>query len=633
MFSLSELSKPYKGLVGAACVSATILITGCGGGGGGEDTPTGATANMQGAEGYSVAQGVQVNSIVDGNSITATTASLPSKPASTQEATRFLTQATFGPTDQSINELMSGGYEAWFNKQASATPNLYYKGYWEQRNTKIKTQNAALGSHISELNHAFWTKAITGDDQLRQRLTLALSEIFVVSTQDNCGDSNTRGVASYMDMLGARAFGTYRQLLEAVTLHPIMGCYLSHLGNQKEEIDPATGRTTGRVPDENYAREVMQLFSIGLVMLNKDGTVKVDAQGQPIETYQASDVAGLARVFTGWSWDCPTWPSDNCFRWGSDGTAANPDRWVLQMRPYAKFHSPMEKRFLGTVIPAQGAASPTASLKTALDTIANHPNVAPFISKQLIQRLVTSNPSPAYVSRVATVFTSSGGNLFTVAKAILMDAEARDFQTAVTSTKFGKVREPLLRISALFRAYTARSASGYFLMWSTNDPAKALAQAPLQAPSVFNYFRPQYTPPNSATSRAGLVSPEMQIGHESSAAGYVNFVRDGLAWGWGACGYTNQCATSPVDIRLDFITNTTSTAYQLAKTPAKLVEDVNQRLMYGTMPEDLKTEITQAVSSVWVGADNAPDTAEGYRRRVKVALLLTMASPEFQVQK
>ncbi|MFY9476109.1 MAG: DUF1800 domain-containing protein [Aquabacterium sp.] len=632
MFSLSELSKPYKGLVGAACVSATILITGCGGGGGG-DTPTGAAANMQGAESYSVAQGVQVNSIVDGNSTTATTASTPSKPASTQEATRFLTQATFGPTDESVNELLSGGYEAWFNKQASAAPNQYFKGYWEQRNAKLKAQTPPLGSHISELNHAFWTKAITGDDQLRQRIALALSEIFVVSTQDSCGESNTRGVAAYMDMLNARAFGTYRQLLESVTLHPIMGCYLSHLGNQKEEIDPATGRTTGRVPDENYAREVMQLFSIGLVMLNKDGTVKVDAQGQPIETYQASDVAGLARVFTGWSWECPNWPSDSCFRWGGDSATPNPDRWVLQMRPYAKFHSPLEKRFLGTVIPAQTTASPTASLKIALDTIANHPNVAPFISKQLIQRLVTSNPSPAYISRVATVFTSSGGSLFTVAKAILMDAEARDFQTAVNSTKFGKVREPLLRMTALFRAYKARSASGYYLMWSTNDPAKALAQAPLQSPSVFNYFRPQYTPPNSTTSRSGLVSPEMQIVHESSAAGYVNFVRDGLAWGWGACGYSNQCATSPVDIRLDFITNTGNATYQLAKTPAKLVEDVNQRLMYGTMPEDLKTEITQAVSSVWVGADNAPDTAEGYRRRVKVALLLTMASPEFQVQK
>ncbi|RZI85813.1 MAG: DUF1800 domain-containing protein [Rubrivivax sp.] len=563
----------------------------------------------------------------------ATSSTPVAKPATRQEAARFLTQATFGPTDESINHLMSVGYSAWLQEQFAAAPNQTYRKYWDTRTAalRVSTGNSKVIASTSEFNHAFWAKAVKGQDQLRQRVTLALSEIFVVSMQDGCVASNISGTANYMDMLGQRSFGTYRALLEAVTLHPIMGCYLSHLRNQKEDV------VTGRVPDENYAREVMQLFSIGLVKLNEDGTPALDAQGRQQDTYTSADVSGLAKVFTGWSFSCPDWPSDGCFRWGVKGDDANynPERWSLPMRPYAKYHSTDAKKFLSITIPAQAVADPAKSLKEALDGISKHPNVGPFIGKQLIQRLVTSNPSPAYVQRVARAFTYSGGNLQATVTAILMDTEARDMAKAVTTPTFGKVREPLLRISALLRAYNAQSDTGSYLLWSTHDPANGLGQAPVQAPSVFNFFRPGYTPPNSFTSAANLVAPEIQLVNETSSAGYANFLVTALTYGLGSKGYDNRGILN--DVRFDYQRNAKNALFGLTKTPVALVEDANQRLMYGTMSAALKSEIVAAVTSVYVGSTRLPQTteeaAETARRRVMTALMLTAASPEFQVQK
>lgn len=619
MFLFASTPKSVKAVI-VSTVFLSSLLAGCGGGGGGD---AGSNAN-----GTSEGSRLQADAVTVSQS-TASTANISGTPATRQEAARFLTQATFGPTTQDVDRLMSIGYAAWFQEQFSAQPARSYRSYWDMRDAALKATRTTGGATVNEINHAFWTNAITSPDQLRQRVAFALSEIFVISTQDGCGNNLPQGVASYFDMLGQRAFGSYRQLLESVTLHPVMGCFLSHFRNQKE--DPLSGR----VPDENYAREVMQLFSIGLHQLNADGTEKLASNGQPIETYSQDDISGLAKVFTGWAHACPDWPSDNCFKWSArtGDNAMTADRWAVPMRPYARFHSTSEKRFLGKVIPVQQVADPEGSLKIALDTLSTHANVGPFIGKQLIQRLVTSNPSPAYVQRVSQAFTSSGGNLQTTVVAILMDAEARDM-TKTQSASFGKVREPILKLSAFLRAYGAKSDTGNFLVYSTADAGTGLGQNPLQAPSVFNFFRPGYVPPGSETARVNMVAPEMQLMHETSAAGYVNYMRTVISWGLGAAGYDNK--GSAPDIHLPFQRNTSDSLYNLAQDPAALTEDINQRLMYGTMPQALKTEITSAVSSIYYGSkskQSAEDKALTTKLRLWSALLLAVSSPEFQVQK
>lgn len=617
MLSVNVKAKLAKGIVLSSAVAFITALSGCGGGGGGSDATN--VSSVKTVSSDTSENELKVISI-------ATDSPTYTAPTRT-EAQRFLTQATFGPRNFDVDTLVASGYSTWIDTQFATTSSLTYKAYWDTRNAEIKKINPIAGALTDEINHMFWKKAVAGPDQLRQRMALALSEIFVISLQDGCGANHQQGSASYFDMLNKNAFGKYRDLLEAVALHPVMGCFLSHLRNQKEDL------VTGRVPDENFAREVMQLFSIGLVQLNADGTVKKSASGQPIETYNADDVAGLAKVFTGWGFDCPDYPSDSCFKYGtraSDGTAY-PERWTMQMRPYPKYHSTSEKRFLGAVIPAQTQAAPAASLKVALDTLANHPNVGPFIGKQLIQRFVTSNPSPAYVQRVATAFKNSDGDLKVVIKTILLDPEARQAPTSASGQ--GKVREPLLRVSALLRAYGADSDTGSFLVWSTHD-SNLLGQAALHSPTVFNYFRPGYTPPNSESSRNGLVAPELQIAHETTAAAYVNYVKDIVLDGMGAKGYDNRGTRK--DIQLEFQRNTASSTLALAKKPADLVQDVNLRLMYGTMPAALKAEITDAVTSIYIGSttnQSAADSAETARRRVMAAILLTMASPDFQVQK
>jgi uncharacterized protein (DUF1800 family) len=313
-----------------------------------------------------------------------------SYPASDSDAQRFLTQATFGPTDADVAVVKAQGFQPWIDSQINTAQAQKHLAYFDLRDAALKPSSAA---GFNELNASFWAHALTAPDQLRQRVAFALSEIFVVSLADGCGANHPRGTTSYLDMLADNAFGSFRNLLEQVSMHPIMGCYLSHLKNQRENA------ASGRVPDENYAREVMQLFTIGLYQLNADGTQKKDANGNPIETYAASDVAGLAKVFTGFSFDCPDWPADSCFYWGVNGTTKLDDMWSVAMVGYPQFHSyAADKAFLGAKIKATARPDPTSDLKTALDFLAlTHPNVGPFIGKQLIQRLVTSNPSAAYV--------------------------------------------------------------------------------------------------------------------------------------------------------------------------------------------------------------------------------------------
>ncbi len=482
---------------------------------------------------------------------------------------------------------------------------------------QLQAQTTPQNIGANQFYESFWRQTISSQDHLRQRVAFALSEIFVVSFQDGSVANYPRGVASYYDVLAGNAFGNYRTLLEQISLHPMMGIYLSSMRNRKEEGT--------RVPDENYAREIMQLFSIGLYELNPDGTQKL-INGQPVETYTSQDIQGLAKVFTGWSWAGPD-ATDSRFFGGSSSTA--PDRDWQPMQPYQKFHSVSEKKFLGTTIPAQATADARASLKIALDRLATHDNTAPFVSKLLIQRLITSNPSPAYVGRVAGVFKSSNGDLKAVVKAILLDNEARDAANT-SNPQFGKLREPVVRMANWMRAFNAKSDSGNFMLGNTDDQLNSIGQTAMRSPTVFNFFRPGYVPPNTSLAAANLAAPEMQTTAETTVVGYLNTMRGAVPNGVGnrATGATRN------DIQPDY---TAEIALADDANLDTLMERINLMLTNGRMPAATVTAIRDAAKSIVIPTTNpannpnAIDTAK--RNRVYTAVFLTLASPEFIAQK
>jgi uncharacterized protein (DUF1800 family) len=536
-----------------------------------------------------------------GGSGSGSTVTIPANDQPTQaQASRMLTQSTFGPNMASIDQLSASGYTAWFDEQF-AKPQTLHRTYMDS----IQATGVTLGQ--DQFFQSFWQQAASGDDQLRQRVAFALSQIFVVSFQDSTIANYPRGVASYYDTLASNAFGNYRDLLEAVSLHPMMGIYLTSMRNQKE--------SGTRVPDENYAREVMQLMSIGLVELNQDGTPKL-SNGKPIETYSNADITGMAKVFTGWSWAGPDKSSTRFF-----GGAADPNRDWQPMQSYPQYHSTSAKSFLGVTIAAQTSAAPEASLKTALDRLYNHPNVGPFIGKQLIQRLVTSNPSPQYVARVAAAFANNGqgvrGDMKAVIKAVLMDAEARS-DSGAASANAGKLREPVVRLANWMRAFNAASASSKFLLSSLDDPLFALGQSPMRSPSVFNFYRPGYVPPNTSIANAGLVSPEMQITGDTSVVGYLNFMRDVIPNGTG----------SGRDVKADY-----TAELALADAPDRLLDRINLLLMSNQMSSTLRNQILAAVNSVTIPTNNPTTAATARKNRVSLAIFLAMASPEYIVQR
>jgi uncharacterized protein (DUF1800 family) len=389
----------------------------------------------------------------------------------------------------------------------------------------------------------------------------------------------------------ANAFGNFRKLLEDVTLSCAMGDYLSMRGSRKADA-------SGRRPDENYAREIMQLFTIGLVELNPDGSPKL-VNGQPVETYNEADVSGLARVFTGWD--------------RGPGFSESQATEVLgPLVNEAQYHENGTKVFLGTTIPANTNA--VDSMRIALDRLFNHPNVGPFIGRQLIQRLVSSNPSGAYIARVSAAFADNGrgvrGDMKTVIRAVLTDREAR---TPRTNADYGKLREPVLRFVMWARAAKVTSPSGRWELWDLSSSADGLGQSPMHSPSVFNFYRPGYVPPNTVFSDAGKVAPEFQITTESSVASYINF----MLWAIGADGGIYGS---------DLVSNY-SDWLPLADDPSKLGAEVNLVFAANRLRGDRLRLITDSVASIPGGNDS------NRRSRVQVAMLLTLACPECLVQK
>ena len=563
----------------AAALTAALMLASCGGGGG--------------------------SSGGGGDTQPQPPAPPPVAAPSASEAARFLTQASFGPTDATISAVQGSSYASWIDQQIATPVSDLHLAHMDARLVELRAANPQAQLNANQFYESFWKQAATGPDQLRQRVKFALSEIFVISLRDPAID--VRGAASYYDMLGANAFGNYRTLLEQVTLHPMMGVYLTYLANQKEDAN------TGRKPDENYAREVLQLMSIGTAQLNPDGTVRTDGGGTPLPSYTAEDVAGLAKVFTGFSWWSPA-PTANTFL----GRNRDPSAATRSMIAYPAYHSTSSKSFLGATVSGDAAGD----LQAALDAIANHPNTAPFISKQLIQRLVTSNPSPAYVARAAAVFGNNGagvrGDLAAVVRAILLDPEARDANVAAGAAA-GKLREPVIRMTNWMRAFNAQSTSGSWLIPSTSANT-SLSQSALAAPSVFNFWRPGYSPPNTRLGAQGLLAPELQVVDEVSVAGYLNTMQGAIDRGVG----------NGFDVRATYGAETA-----LANDPSALAERMNTLLMYGRMSPSAKARIVETVGTVAIPAAGSAQTAidAALLNRVKLAIFLTMASPEYLVQR
>lgn len=510
-------------------------------------------------------------------------------PANITEAARFLAQATLGANKADITVMQSTRYADWIDSQFR-TPQSQSHYDW------MTAQGYAVVANISSyagMDHSIWRKLISSPDALRQRVTLALSEILVVSAAGVAVSWRQFVVASYLDILESNAFGNYRDLLGQMAMSPAMGVYLTYRGNQKANT------VTGSQPDENFARELMQLFSIGLLLLNQDGTPKL-VNGNTVETYGQDDVSGMARVWTGWDIDSTGYI-------GGYG----PDSTKKPMIQIAGRYETGSKTFLGVTIPAGTSAADAAQI--ALDTVFNHPNTAPFVCKQLIQRLITSNPTAAYVSRVASAFVDDGsgvrGNLRAVIKAVFLDPEARDMALA-SDAAFGKLREPAVRFLNWARAFGANSATDAWAVGDLSDPATKLGQSPMRSASVFNFFRPGYVPPGSDLSGLGLVAPEFQITNESSIPGYVNFM---------------QRAVSGVGIG-DVRANYASLLAVVADSAALLAE-LNLVLAANQLPAATLASLKTALDTVAVNTD------AGKLNRIYAAMVLVMASPSYIAQK
>ncbi|WP_375248774.1 DUF1800 family protein [Sphingomonas sp.] len=550
--AVDAVATPSAVKAGGAALPA-FLLAACGGGGG-----DGATS---------------------GTSSSTTPVTVAPVALSAAQSSRFLGQATMGATRGSIDALVSRGFEGWLTDQF-AMPRATSHWDWLVKNGFNVTANMNIETGFDP---TMWRQLIAEPDQLRQRVGMALLDMLVVGIGGVNLSWAQFAMAAYVDVLLDNAFGSFRTLIGAITTNAAMASFLTFLNNRKANAN------TGAQPDENYARELMQLFTLGLYQLNMDGSVKTSG-GVPLETYGQADVTGLARVFTG----LQLASNDN----------TTPDRMRQPLVMNAGLNETGTSTFLGTTVSGGGMAA----INAALDAIVAHPNVPPFVSKQLIQRLVTSNPSPAYIQRVATVFADNGsgvrGDMKAVIRAILLDSEARG-DAALSSASAGKLREPVMRLTGWARAYGVTSPSNAWAIGDTSSPSSRLGQSMGRSPSVFNFFRPGYAPPDTAIAGAGLVAPEFQITNEQSVVAYVNYMSTLVANGTG-------------DMKPDY----TALAAK-ASDSAALVDEVNLVLAAGQLGSDAITAIRAAVDSVASTATNAATL------RTQIAILLTLASPEY----
>jgi uncharacterized protein (DUF1800 family) len=514
-------------------------------------------------------------------------------PASDAEAARFLTQATYGPTVAEIARLRTIGYSEWFRQEFNK-PATAARPYMEAVNNARLADGQGGVSHNNRLDRWFHTAA-TGTDQLRQRAAFALSQILVISDQNGTLGGESIQVSEYWDILARNAFGNYRELLDEVTWNPSMGKYLSHFRNRKASADGT------RQPDENYAREVMQLFTIGLIERNLDFT-PILSGGQPIPTYNQSIVTNYAKVFTG-------------FNYNNSTSISNGTNTYLRMNCIETEHDTSAKTVVGDVTIPAGQNCPT-DVDDGIDLLFAHPNVAPFISRQLIQRFTSSSPSAAYIQRVAQKFVNNGygerGDLSAVVRQVLMDPEARNAPT----TNSGKPREPLLKLTAMWRAWDAQMPAadsyGNVPMGMTN-PSGTFGQRPLGADTVFNFYGPDYQQPGTIAN-AGLYSPEFQTLDESTLTSMSNSY---YTYSWNSyVGMSNPPSNRPL-LNL-------APLMALAGDPDAMVAEANKRMMYGSMSAAMQDVLRNML--IFMDGASATDKA-------RTVVYVTALSPEYAVQR
>ena len=537
---------------------------------------------------------------------------------SDEAAARFLHHATFGATDADIAAVRQQGYAGWLDAQM-AQPRGQRSWDWMQAHGYATVDDRALYDSGGPTAEAVLAKEVaTAADPVRQRMALAMSEFFVVSALVAQMPWTGMGMAHYWDQLQDYAFGNFRDLLEAMTLNPTMGAWLNTKGNLKE--DPSIGR----VPDENYAREVMQLFTIGLVRLNQDGTPQRGANGQPLPTYTQDDVTQLARIFTGWDW----WDDGRRFTAPATNNGRPYPEYTRRAMVFnAANHSTRASTVLGRTIAA--GSDGVQRLRSALDILFQHSNVGPFFGRQMIQRLVSSNPSPAYVARVAAAFNDNGagvrGDLKAVWRAILLDEEARGAAT-LQSTTHGKVREPMVRVLQWLRTFGVRSRSGDWGYWPMpyGEARQWYGQRAFVPPSVFNWYRPGYVPPGTAMAAAGATAPEFQILNESSVSQWINAIDD-----------LNLITSDPEQFPwCDWQANFGAERAIAHDTPA-LMRRLNLLLAAGQISDATMQRLVDIVElGTWMPQDlSDPHTNAARRWRTIAAVTLVMGCVEYIVQK
>jgi uncharacterized protein (DUF1800 family) len=645
-------------------------------------------------------------------------ASMSALSADQIAASRFLVQATFGPSMNDINAFLDLGAShvarrtSWLNTQTAARTGEKHFQYMMARKAQFDAISENFGSEM--VREAFWKQALKNSDQLRQRMAFALSQIVVVSS--NGGSNDPYELAAYLDILADNAFGNYKDILKKIALSPAQGRYLSHLRNDGQSANP----------NENFAREILQLFAVGLFQLDMNGEKVLDGSNNPIPSYDEDIVKGFAKIFTGFAFDdpyckvgdpgwgvalanCKDGYNDTHPSWfwepGRDDLGANFPPvlagWNRSMIAFPGRHSAQSKQLLryqpyaesvascssaiasagaqtnpglfaapdvtGSTIPRTkvSVAQANAALDAGIDNIFCHPNVGPFISKHLIKFFVTSNPTLAYVGRVAAVFNNNGsnvrGDMKAVITAILTDVEAGTPASApgVTLAKFGKLREPLIRYAHLLRAFNATKSNGrYEFHYGQDSPEYGISQAPLQSPTVFNYYNPEFSPPGHI-SAASALGPEFEITTTTSIAatqnnfGYVvtsssgndTAGNAGNLYRQGGIVFVDDGRTGP-DCNsstgaMDCLLSDYGDLYALVGNTSELFNYINLVLMGGTLPDAARNNLVTALDSAYPqttlvtnpSANQIRDWQNRRRDRVKGALWLAVHMPEFQIQR